>query len=72
MKWYNVEYYHSIEISENGDVRGKPYRLFVGTNLIQRKGRWKKVNRYNEIFIRENGLQNMVRVDRLTRGKLVS
>lgn len=72
MKWYNVENYHSIEISEQGDVRGKPYSIYIGTKLIQRKGRWKKVNRYNEIFIRENGLQNMVRVDRLKRGKLVS
>jgi|SaaInlStandDraft_1057018.scaffolds.fasta_scaffold41248_3 hypothetical protein len=71
MKWYNVENYSTLEISEKGDVRGKPYSIYVGTRLIQRKGRWKKVNQYNEIFVRENGVNNTVRVDRLIRGKLV-
>ena len=72
MNWYNVENYPSLEISEKGDVRGKPYTIYVGKNLLQRRGRWKKVNKYNEIFIRENGISNTVRVDTLKRGKLVS
>ena len=72
MKWYEVQNYHSIEISEQGDVRGKPYSIYIGTRLIQRKGRWKKINRRNEIFVRENGVNNTVRVDRLIRGKQIS
>ena len=72
MKWYEVQYYHSIEISEKGDVRGKPYSIFRGNQLIQRKGRWKKVNRKNEVFIRENGIHNMVRIDSMKRGKVIS
>ena len=71
MNWYEVENYHSIEISEKGDVRGKPYSIYIGKKLIQRKGRWKKVNRYNEIFIRENGIHNMVRINSLKRSNLI-
>jgi hypothetical protein len=72
MNWYEVQNYYSIEISENNTVRTKPYSIYKGRRLFQRKSRLKKVSRYNEIFIRENGLSNMVRVDRLTRGKLLS
>ena len=72
MKLYEVQNYHSILISENGSVYTKPYSIFKGKKLIRMKKRWKKPNTKNEVFIRENGIQNMVRIDRLKRGKVVS
>lgn len=68
MKWYNVEGYYSIEINDAGNIRRKPYSLYKGTKLYQRKGRWMRPNKYNKIFIREYGKWEFIDVSILKKG----
>ena len=72
MKWFNVEGYYSIEVSDKGDVRRKPYSMYKGNKLLQRKGRWIKPNKYGKVFIRENGFWSFENVKDFKRSSPVN
>ena len=71
MKWFEVEDYPSLEMSEQGHVKVKEYVLFKGTRRISCKKRMKQISRRGEFFVSESGWNVSLNVKNLKRGKQI-
>ena len=71
MKWFEVENYPSLEMSEQGHVKVKPYVLIKGTKKVHCRKRSKTISRNGDFFVSESGWNMNINIKDLVRGKQI-